>query len=168
MDRLFKDQGGLYMSVQSFTASLRYKGFMLSVGIALAALAVLHCNSDPASAPAETPAVQILAPAAGAKFKATDTNYIIIQTDTLRFLRRAFYIAFSTDSGACWAPDCGKGNSLTPLRLLGNKGALRKDTVKWVPADDPFISVGQTVKVRVVDYPPSTITLFSGYFTITN
>ncbi|MDB5049776.1 MAG: hypothetical protein JWO30_2847 [Fibrobacteres bacterium] len=150
----------------SQVASRWNKGLFFLGLVSILSLSAMHCNSGESDS--DQAAVQIIAPVAGAKFKITDTNYIIIQTDTARFLRRAYYVAFSTDSGACWAPDCGKGNSLTPIVLKGNKGAIRRDTVKWVPGDDFFIKVGQSVKVRVVDYPPSTITLYSGFFTITD
>ena len=152
----------------SKSASIWSKSLLFLGAVSLLSLTAIHCGSGDSTAATPEPAVQIISPAAGAQFKLKDTNYIIVQTDTARFLRRAFYVAFSTDSGACWAPDCGKGNSLTPIQLKGNKGVIRRDTIKWVPGDDPFIAVGQTVKVRVVDYPPSTITLYSGLFTIVN
>jgi hypothetical protein len=142
---------------------------LLLLGIAATiSLSALHCNSsDTPVAPVtkDTAAVQILAPLAGAQFKLSDTNLIILQIDTARFNRTGLYIAFSADSGKCWAIDCLKGGALTPYKIKGDKGAIRKDTIKWVPKDN-FAEAGQSVKVRIIDYPPSTITLMSGYFTI--
>ena len=154
--------------MNSRTASKWNKSLFFLGAVSLLSLSAMHCGSDSPSAVSEGDAVQILAPAAGAKFKITDTNLIIIQTDTVRFLRRAYYLDYSADSGKCWEAQCLKGNSVKSFKLTGNKGAIRKDTVKWVPGDDPFIKAGQSIKLRLVDYPPSTIGLYVAYITITD
>lgn len=156
----------------------------LSVVSILAVLG-MHCSSsDSATGPASTDTITVLEPKAGAKYHLADTVLIIVQTDTTVFHRKALYLFYSADSGKCWTSSdsicIGKGSAFlqTVINLRNDKGALRKDTVKWVP-NDPFatdtvaVPVGQSVQtmIKVVDYPTGSaplITRLSGFFSISN
>jgi len=40
---------------------------------------------------------------------------------------------------------------LSPYKIKPGKGAIRKDTVKWVPSDNFGVTVGQSLKIKIVD-----------------
>lgn len=132
-------------------------------------LCVTHCDSStnpPAAAAQDT--IKIVSPMPGAALKLSDTALIILKIDTTLFNRTGLYLSFSTDSGKCWAVDCMRGGSLPPYKIKPGKGAVRLDTIKWVPADYPFAEAGRGVKLKIIDYPPSTIIRISEYFTFVN
>ncbi|GEM_PF-5976023 len=166
----------MHSSHSAFGPRFRTRAIPLSIkGLAMAGLmavlstSFMHC--DPAStAPVATApdSIKIVSPSMGASLKLTDTALIIMKIDTTLFNRTGLYISFSTDSGKCWAVDCMRGGSLPPYKVKPGKGAVRLDTVKWVPADYPFAEAGRSVKLKIIDYPPSTITRITGFFTFTN
>jgi hypothetical protein len=144
------------------------KGLSL-IGLASLAFSFLHCDSSTSPAPVATAdTIKILSPVKGASLKLTDTALIILKIDTTLFNRTGLYLSFSTDSGKCWAVDCMRGGSLPPYKIKPGKGAVRLDTIKWVPADYPFAEAGNSVKLKLIDYPPSTILRMTDYFTFTN
>ena len=136
---------------------------------ALLSFGVMHCDTasgPPAGTAQDT--IKIVSPAPGAALKLSDTALIILKIDTTLFNRTGLYLSFSTDSGKCWAVDCMRGGSLPPYKIRPGKGAVRLDTIKWVPADYPFAEAGRSVKLKIIDYPPSTIIRISEYFTFAN
>lgn len=140
---------------------LRSRQRLLLLGITtVLSLSTMHCNSSdtPAGPVGSADSIKIISPAAGEKVKLTDTNLIILQIDTNLFNRTGLYLSFSLDSGKCWAVDCLHGGTLPAYRVKPGKGAVRLDTIKWVPADYPYTAAGMNVKLKIIDYPPVTIT----------
>jgi hypothetical protein len=145
------------------------KGLSL-IGLASLSFSFLQCDSstDPGQSAAAPDTIKFISPAKGAKWKMTDTALIIFEIDTTLFNRNGLYFAFSLDSGKCWEPGCYQGGTLPAYKIKPGKGAVRRDTIIWVLADEPFLKAGQNVKLRLKDYPPGTMQRISDFFTLTD